>query len=417
MGSKIENAEDALTRAMTLLQVPQPFFAHLLMRMRPEVMPAGAPMQSMGVDARGRLFYNREFVMSLSEEQLQGVLCHEVMHVALLHMLRRGNREPQFSNIAQDVAVNAIVWRSNLVLPQGTVPYDMRKDCSCFSLGPVRVVLDRVSEKSWEQLYAELLEQVKDQREKLPENPRSRLGFDEHMEGSGDGEGELSEQEVRELEQVWQQALAEAATYAKQRGKLPGGMQRLMEELFRPRVAWRQMLMKYLRPYLSPVDWSYQRPHRKSQVLDVFLPSVVKERCEVEVVVDTSGSIGKKELSEFLSEIVGIARSMRHVHLWVTFVDSVVQARYEVSNGSVAEILAMEPKGGGGTSMEKGLSYVREVNASVPVVVVLTDGYDVYVKRRQDYPFEVIWCVTASGVDINEWRNGPSYGRRIKMDA
>ena len=52
------------------------------------------------------LEYNREWYVSLPDNQALGVLLHELMHLLLLHALRRGARDPQLWAVACDLAVN-----------------------------------------------------------------------------------------------------------------------------------------------------------------------------------------------------------------------------------------------------------------------------------------------------------------------
>lgn len=406
--------EEKLKKAIIELQRDQPFFAMLAMAMSPRRMPEDYPMQTMGVDAKGNLYYSEKFVNEMGHDVMKGVVCHEVLHVALLHMARRGRRNAILSNVAQDVAVNNIVTRAGMSLPDGGIPVNIHEDKSEFELSGAKIKITRVSEKVWETIYEDVLAQLKQQGVD-PDDFQYTQGWDLHMPGVGEDGEPLTEEELSKEQSRWRQQIAAAATYAKQQGKLPAGMERLVDEVLKPKMAWKALLLKYIKSHVSPVDWSYSRPHKKSQALEVFLPNTVKEGCEVEVLVDTSGSIGGEEMSEFLGEIVGIAKSMSHVEMWVSFCDTQIGARYKVDNGDIPKILAMKPVGGGGTSMEFGLDEIKAKNKTTPVVVVLTDGYDSYVKSRKDYPFEVIWTISERGISEQEAKDRIKYGLVVKM--
>lgn len=431
--------EDKLSRGIIRLQRPQPFFAYLLMNLKPRTFPAELKnnpnhMPTMGINAKGELFYEPEFVETLSMAEIFGVLCHEVLHIALLHPMRTGNRIQPIANLAQDVVVNMIVmktaknmeqqryqhygrsadsWKNDnfveMRLPENTIPVDVGRDTSTFDIPgtKAKITIKKVSTKSWEEVYAEIIEQMKEQQQNPNQAQRPQSsGFDSHLGGQG-----MSQKEMAEAANKWQGNICEAAQYAKSQGKLPGGMNRIIDELLKPKVVWKQLLMKFLRPHIQPVDWTYQRPHKKSQVLGVFMPNVIREHCEVEVIVDTSGSVSGKEMSEFVSEIVGISQSMQHVKMGITFVDAEIHDRYEVENGDIPKILAMKPKGGGGTSMETGIKYIKEHNPSIPVVIVLTDGYTSFNCKKKDFPFDVIWVITRNGIS-----GKVPYGVTVKMD-
>jgi predicted metal-dependent peptidase len=405
----IDNAEDVIRKGIIDLQKPQPFFAHLVMHLRPEVMSAEEKMQTVGVSAKGRLFYNKEFMMK-NKDHIQGLLTHEVLHVAFLHAQRTGPRNKVLANIAQDVVVNMMLGKAGMTLPATAIPYDNQRDRSKFQLPDgdkmVDVTIESVSEKAWEEVYDDLSKLIKNP----PQGGSGKQpGHDNAPQDDG-GEG----QEGKSNEEGWGKRLAEAAQYAKQQGKLPAGMDAYVDELLKPKVLWKQLLLQYLRPYLLPVDWSYQRPNKKSQALDVYMPSVLKEHCAIEVIIDTSGSIAQDELTEFLSEVVAIAKSIQHLKMWVSSCDTQIQSRYVVENGDIPKILSMQLKGGGGTSMENGLDYVKANNQEVDAVIVLTDGCDSYHKTRIDYPFDVLWVISKNG--INNPEDEIPYGRVIKMD-
>jgi predicted metal-dependent peptidase/intein/homing endonuclease len=344
-----------------------------------------------------------------------------VHNCAFDHLGRLGGRNVEVSNIAMDMVVNMMVERSNMVLPDGTIPVDTREDTASIQTPKGVITVAKVSERWWEDIYNELVKEL-DKKGLVHWVPdmkgKEHCGRDVHQHGApGPGRKEPTPAEKEDAAAKWRQRLAEAATIAKQQGKTPGGMERFIDGMLQPKVNWREMLRMYLKPHLYPTDFSYAKPHKKSQLLGVYLPDTVKESKEVEVLVDTSGSIGEDDLRAFMGEMAGIATSSAHVTMTVSFCDTQLyeDARYKMEGANIKKLLAMTPKGGGGTQMENGLDWVKAHSRTVPVVIVLTDGCDSYNRTRKSYPFEVIWCVSSSGVNIHDWSSGPSYGRRVKM--
>lgn len=68
---------ERLTKARVKLQESKPFFAYLSQSLR---FIESEELPTMGVDKFGNCYYNEEFVKALSERELEGTLCHEVMH-------------------------------------------------------------------------------------------------------------------------------------------------------------------------------------------------------------------------------------------------------------------------------------------------------------------------------------------------
>ena len=68
------------------------------------------------------LLFNADFVHSLNAQELDGIVVHELLHLALLHVPRRGVRDHMVWNIAADIHVNGIVHSmKQLKLPAGAV--------------------------------------------------------------------------------------------------------------------------------------------------------------------------------------------------------------------------------------------------------------------------------------------------------
>jgi predicted metal-dependent peptidase len=71
----------------------------------------------MATDGR-RIVYNPAFVESLAPKELEAVLAHEVMHCALGHHCRRGERDPRLWNEAADFAINPLLMANGFTLPE-----------------------------------------------------------------------------------------------------------------------------------------------------------------------------------------------------------------------------------------------------------------------------------------------------------
>ena len=69
-----------------------------------------------------QVFINEKFFNSLNSSEQNGLLLHEVLHMALLHVPRMGTRDLKRWNIAADYVVNDLIVRnSNFSLPEGAI--------------------------------------------------------------------------------------------------------------------------------------------------------------------------------------------------------------------------------------------------------------------------------------------------------
>ena len=71
---------------------------------------------TMATDGKS-MFWNREFVRSTTDAELEAVVLHEGLHVTFMHHLLRGDINPDVWNKACDYAINLVVLDAGLALP------------------------------------------------------------------------------------------------------------------------------------------------------------------------------------------------------------------------------------------------------------------------------------------------------------
>jgi len=156
---KIDNtltALDKISRARISLNRTNPFFAYLAMYLKPREVNE---IPTMGVNQRGDLAYNTEFVNSLGEEELKTVIAHETMHLALLHLVRVGSRDKQIWNIATDLVINTMLKANSFTFTdKGYVIGEEYDDCFKFNGDKI---ISNVKDKNSEEIYDELFKGAK----------------------------------------------------------------------------------------------------------------------------------------------------------------------------------------------------------------------------------------------------------------
>src|SRR6266581_7065450 len=111
----VTTSETALrmARGRTALLLDHPFFGALILRLK---LVEADWLATMATDGAS-LFFNARFVAGRSDPELVGVLAHEVMHPALQHHTRRGDRDAELWNVACDYAINPILLKTGIRLP------------------------------------------------------------------------------------------------------------------------------------------------------------------------------------------------------------------------------------------------------------------------------------------------------------
>jgi predicted metal-dependent peptidase len=153
------------------------------------------------------------------------------------------------------------------------------------------------------------------------------------------------------------------------------GLERYIDEIKKSQINWKVLLQKMIQATI-PRDYSWLKKAKKSVATGTYLPSVVKEKIDVCIGIDLSGSIGKEELTEFMSEVIGMAKAYQNsITMRLLTHDVEVHNDYEIRNGNIEKIKALKLTGGGGTSHIPIFDYVKEKVKDCKLVVFFTDGY------------------------------------------
>ena len=341
-------AQEKMIKARAALVLDSPFFGSLVLRLKMEEGNWQPTLATNGVD----VVYNSAFVDSLPMEELKGVLCHEVMHVATAHHVRRGNREAMRWNLACDEAINPIIIDSGFRLPKGFLASPQFKDMSA------------------EEIYNKMPTGDDEGQGQGKGQPKGQPGSDPGgcgtvMDFPGDSPAEKQQQE-----QDWKVALTQAAQAAKACGKLPGSLARLVEDINESRVPWREVLQRFVNQ-CARNDYTWRRPNSRYFNQGIILPSLYSEQLPpITVAVDTSGSIGAEELKQFAGEIDEII-GQYNATVNVLYCDTKVQ--HEETFNPENRPVRLEAKGGGGTDFAPVFKHVMDQGEDPACIVYLTD--------------------------------------------
>jgi predicted metal-dependent peptidase len=209
-----------------------------------------------------------------------------------------------------------------------------------------------------------------------PQNSQSLLDslkpLDEH-DFNGDSPEGVSSQE--EMTQAIENALKEGGIIASRLGvKQP----RAIAELFEPKIDWRQALREFVQSSVRGSDeYTWRKFNKRMMANDLYLPTTENESMgELVVAIDTSGSIGQEELTEFATELVAICDTVTPERIRVVWWDYDVhgEQRFNPEDyGSIKSLL--KPQGGGGTRVSCVSEYIEKEHIDAEAIVVFTDGY------------------------------------------
>ena len=112
------NFQDLIAKSIIQIKESNEFFGALMLFSEFKLSKEIPTAATNGKD----VLINEEFFNSLSSSEQNGLILHEVLHMALLHVQRMGGRDLKKWNIAADYVVNDLILRNtNFKLPAGAI--------------------------------------------------------------------------------------------------------------------------------------------------------------------------------------------------------------------------------------------------------------------------------------------------------
>lgn len=377
-----------LAKALARLVLDHPFFATLLLDMRLKEDSTTKTACTNGREIR----YNPAFIAPLTVDQVVFVLAHLVMHVAHHHPLRRSARNASRFNKAGDYAINGILKEAGL------------------SLLPGALYKPEYEHLAAEQIYDRMPGTIQDVK-----GGGGDLGDLDQLEDPGgcgafedarDEQGNIMPKAERQREEARVTlALQRAAQVAKAQGRLPGVLERLVDDLVHPIIDWREMLRTFM-DQSGRNDYSWLHPNRRHIASGVYLPSLRSNGMKPLVLaIDTSGSISQADLNQFQAELNDILLSYpTTVH--VVYCDSRISGTLTVVPEDFP--LSLRATGFGGTDLRPPFEWALQHVPDVGCFIYLTD-------LQGDSPAEdpgiaTLWVSTTKDRDLPECYR-PRFGR------
>lgn len=356
-------AHDNLRKAKVQLVIQQPFFASIVLKRTIELRD---DVPTAYVTPTGRIVMGTGFVAKQTVKKIMGLLAHETMHYAMLHHIRVGWRKPRPANEAMDKVINDILLNSGFELPDGGTMQDGARDYA------------------WEQLYDE---SQKDGDGGGGGVYEPGVGNDDL---SAEGIGDLTNEQIEQVKQELSQALS----VAKNKGNVPAGMERLINDIINPRTPWFQLLERYMTQLIRSGQ-SWRRPNKRFACHDLYLPThnMTPHMGTVVLVSDESGSVSNREREHFGGHVNKILEVCKPEKVILLHVDTKIHRVDEFTAEDFP--IPFKTYATGGTHMPVAFDWVAENGIEPDCMVFLTDGETDF-GDPQDYP--VIWLITTSCV-------------------
>ena len=434
MSCKDLDIESKFAKAFHNLSNIRPFYCAIYESMQ-RVESNG--VSTMGVTCK-KMIYNKKFVESLEFEELMFVDLHEIAHVALMHVSRRKNRDPELWNIACDLYANRLLAEEFDIIPGETDSNGLIKFLpDALYCGTIDLENDYV-ERIYEDLYQQAqkngynnskLQDIQDGKSfhfeyqgtggsdsscskssqsygygKSDRLTRHQPKFEMDLKPgtysldiSDDGSDQLGKE--NDNRKILQDARTRYEMSGRSAGNGAGLLKFKVDEILKSHLDWRKLLRKYcIRATRS--DTSFARPDKRMYYQRAIYPGQaldgMAELKGVKVCFDSSGSISDTDIAYFYGQVKDILKEFK-LKAELIYWDTDIASCGDFSD--FAEMKRVEACGRGGTNPTCLFEYFDSKRCKVKPVVTLvfTDGYiggDLNrPKWRKNYK-DTIWIMT-----------------------
>lgn len=351
------------------------FLAPLMCSMEFRWMPEIGTAQTDGT----YVGWNPEFFMSLEPATRETVLVHELWHPALLHMMRRGDRDPEIFNQACDIRINNDLKNAGFSF----------KGIEWCWLEPE---VDENGRAAEEDIYEWLLKTGK----KPPKQPPNGGGNGQDMKEPSDETKQTVLNNV--IRAVHEFDMSNGA------GNVPVAIREVLAKFLAPVIPWERELMQFCTDLLE-THYTWARPNRRYP--DVYLPSEVYDDGRLEHLcyyLDVSGSCSNADVLRFNSEVKYIKDVLKPRKLTVCqFTTEIIHETVFEEDDPFEEVIRF---GSGGTSF---VDVRRHMIEHRPTAAIVFSDMDCPAMKPLDFNIPTIW------VGIRASKHVPPFGKIIHI--
>lgn len=304
--------------------------------------------------------YGVDFFMAQDPDERLGLMLHETLHCAYMHMLRfegLPNGDHERWNIAADHVINLQLIDRGFKLPQGALA---------------------------DPAYTGMA--VEEVYKRLSQDPLGSGGGGIGMDLEAPADGTEATQLAEDIKDILVRASLQSKMAGDKPGTIPGDIEIFLEKLLNPKLPWHLLLRRYLQTF-NKNDYSMQRPNRR-YLPKFYLPSLYSESLlDIAIAVDASGSVSDADFLRFVSETHAIIKSMKPSNISLLTFDTGIRSVNKVR--SVQELMQVKFTGRGGTAISPVLEWANQNKPQL--LLVFTDGefrfYDLATKTP------VLWLI------------------------
>jgi predicted metal-dependent peptidase len=391
--------EESLAKTTKELMFNEPFYGLLLVTLNKlfDDKVGTACVGTSGINFNLKI--SPTFWQGLTAEKRKGLLKHELMHMAFFHLTDYKHlTDRKIANWAMDIEINQYIdpnW-----LPEGGLSIHTFPELKLKEKMGTKYYYDKLKELNDEVIKA-LKEAIENGETKvtLPDGTEVTLSNHdwEEIEDLDEGTQKVMKDQMGGiLKQIAEQV-------EKSRGTIPGEFKHILEALLNipePKFDWKS----YIRRFAGKSVKVYTKKSRRklSKRYEDNPGLKIKQKKHILVGIDTSGSVKKEELKEFLCEIHHLSKTGNDV--------TIVQCDTAIAHiGSYRPGEDYQVHGRGGTNFQPVIDYYNEHMNRMSCLIYFTDGDAAAPINAKG---NILWVLSSKSKDNNDLP-----GAVIKLDV
>jgi predicted metal-dependent peptidase len=220
--------------------------------------------------------------------------------------------------------------------------------------------------------------------------------------------------EIAKAEADMKQRIRQAVAVARREGagKLPGDLERIVADLNRARIDWRDLLSRFVDQSCNK-SFAWHRPNRRYLSSGHILPSLISDRpAHIVAIVDSSGSMDSAALAVLLGELQTALDNGAADKITVAYADTRLRESQEYMPGDTIESPVM-PRGG--TDFAQPMAWAAENCGDASGLIYLTDADCDSWGTEPGFP--VLWLVTGDPRTAPHYAARAPYGETVIIEA
>ncbi len=375
-----------------------------------------------------RIAFSPTFLESLSDEETEFVLMHEILHIALKHCLRGHDYNQEAFNIACDIVVNSNILKSfgdnyRRISIGGEPLMHLAPNGNPGHMYTAEEVYDMLPKEMKRKNGGSTLGggDGDNSQSNSSQGSDNKNGKGNKASGGGgknqkgkfrggyfvfdDHSFWTNDENIQDID-AWDNHFEDACKIVSIEdpsnacGSLPAFAERILKERKKAQTNWREVLDNFVQEEIN--DYSFNPPDRRFSDSIFMLPDLNEPTEAVKNVlfmIDTSGSMSDDMISQAFQEIRGaIEQFGGKLEGYLGFFDAVVVPPVPFSTVEDLDIIRLY--GGGGTRFDIIFDYVKkEMKDEMPTsIVILTDGYAPFPKEDKAMGIPVLWVINNDDV-------------------